>query len=364
MPVIAAIAILGLLIVVHEFGHFLAARSQRIPVTRFSIGFGPVLWSYQGSETQYALRAIPLGGYVAFPDDEADTGFAKDDPNLLQNRPIPDRAIVISAGVIANLIFAYLLLVIQVGIVGIPQIDAKPGVLVSQVAESVTSVAVQAGIESGDVVVAIEGTRLGEGEAARDQLVQAIEQSANKPLQLTIQRQDQQIPISVTPKVLGDGSPKIGVQLASTNGTVVHRKPDHVGALLTGAADEFQRILSLTVQGFGQLLLNFRETAGQVSGPVAIVAIGADIARSNIDQLLWFASLISVNLAIINILPLPALDGGQLAFLILEGVRGKPLPAQVQAGVMQTGLIFLLGLGMVLIVRDTANLQWVQKLLQ
>ena len=364
MPVIAAIAVLGLLIVVHEFGHFLAARSQGIQVTRFSIGFGPILWSYQGTETQYALRAIPLGGYVAFPDDELEESSAQDDPRLLQNRPILDRAIVISAGVIANLIFAYLLLVIQVGIVGIPHVDAKPGVLVSQVAESVTSVAAQAGLQSGDVVVAIEGTTLGEGEVARDALVQAIEDSPDKPLNLTIQRQDQQLPITVTPTVVADGSPKIGVQLASTNGTVTHRRPTDVGQLLTGAADEFERIVLLTVQGFGQLLSNFRETAGQVSGPVAIVAIGADIARSNINQLLWFAALISVNLAIINILPLPALDGGQLAFLLLEGIRGKPLPAQVQAGVMQTGLIFILGLGMVLIVRDTANLQWVQKLLQ
>lgn len=364
MPVIAAVAILGLLIVVHEFGHFMAARSQGIRVSRFSIGFGPVLWSYQGKQTQYALRAIPLGGYVAFPEDEADAAVVPNDPSLLQNRPILDRAIVMSAGVIANLIFAYLLLVIQVGAVGIPQIDAKPGVLVSQVAESVTSAAAQAGFESGDVVVAIDGTPLGEGEAARDLLVQAIENSPNQPLSLTLKRGDQQFPISVTPRITGDGSPKIGVQLASTNGTILHRQPAHIGELLSGAADEFQRIFLLTIQGFAQLLSNFRETAGQVSGPVAIVAIGADIARSNLNQLLWFASLISINLAIINILPLPALDGGQLAFLMLEGVRGKPLPAQVQAGVMQTGLIFLLGLGMVLIVRDTANLQWVQKLLQ
>ncbi|NEQ17985.1 MAG: RIP metalloprotease RseP, partial [Moorea sp. SIO3E2] len=119
-----------------------------------------------------------------------------------------------------------------------------------------------------------------------------------------------------------------------------------------------------SLPGFGQLLSNFGETAEQVSGPVAIVAIGADIARSNAVNLLQFAALISINLAIINILPLPALDGGQLAFLLIEGLRGKPLPMEVQQNIMQTGLVLLLGLGVFLIIRDTANLGWVQNLFQ
>ena len=106
MSVLAAIAVLALLIVVHELGHFAAARLQNIRVSRFSLGFGPVLWKYQRGETEYGLRAIPLGGYVGFPDDDPDSDIPADDPNLLRNRPLLDRAIVISAGVIAKLIFA------------------------------------------------------------------------------------------------------------------------------------------------------------------------------------------------------------------------------------------------------------------
>ncbi len=122
MSVLAAISVLALLIVVHELGHFIAARSQGIHVNRFSLGFGPILWKYQGPETEYALRAIPLGGFVGFPDDELEeSGIPANDPNLLRNRPVLDRAIVISAGVIANLIFAYFLLVTQIGTVGIPE---------------------------------------------------------------------------------------------------------------------------------------------------------------------------------------------------------------------------------------------------
>ncbi len=363
MSILAAIAVLEILIIVHELGHFLAARTQGIRVSRFSIGFGPVLWKYQGAETEYALRAIPLGGYVAFPDDEPDQDSAPDDPGLLQNRPILDRAIVISAGVIANLVFAYLLLVVQVGAAGIPQVDYQAGVLIPQVATQVSTAAVDAGIQAGDLVTAVNGTELAAGESGVNTLRDAIQASPNQPLTLTLQRESQSLTVQVTPRLAEDGTPKIGVGLVP-NAEVSHRRPQGIGETLSAGANEFERLTQLTVQGFGQLLGNFREAAGQVSGPVAIVAIGADIARSDASRLLQFGALISINLAIINILPLPALDGGQLAFLLVEGLRGKPLPSELQYGVMQTGLFLLLGLGMVLIVRDTANLEWVQRLLQ
>lgn len=129
MSVLAAIAVLAILILVHELGHFIAARSQGIYVNRFSLGFGPTLLKYQGSQTEYTIRAFPLGGFVGFPDDDPDSQIPPNDPNLLRNRPVLDRAIVISAGVIANLIFAYLMLALQLGIVGIPQeFQYQPGV--------------------------------------------------------------------------------------------------------------------------------------------------------------------------------------------------------------------------------------------
>ncbi|WP_044258304.1 site-2 protease family protein, partial [Richelia intracellularis] len=123
MSVLAAITVLAILILVHELGHFLAARSQGIYVNRFSLGFGPTLWKYQGSQTEYAVRAFPLGGFVGFPDDDPDSKISPDDPNLLRNRPILDRAVVVSAGVIANLVFAYLVLIVLFGIVGIPDLQ-------------------------------------------------------------------------------------------------------------------------------------------------------------------------------------------------------------------------------------------------
>ncbi|XZO00581.1 MAG: RIP metalloprotease RseP [Microcoleus sp.] len=354
MSVLAAIAVLGILIVVHELGHFLAARLQHIHVNRFSIGFGPILWKYQGPETEYALRAFPLGGFVGFPDDDPESTIPPNDPDLLKNRPVIDRAIVISAGVIANLIFAYFLLVVQFGTVGLPSMDYQPGVKVPEVALEVSSAAAKAGIKSGDIVLSVDGKELGASSEAIKSLVAEIQNHPNQPLALEIQRQEQKFVVTVTPELTPEGKGRIGVQLTS-NGTVVRQRVGIVEAL-TKASAEFERIVVLTFQGFGQLLSNFSQTAEKLSGPVAIVAVGAGIARSDAASLFQYAVLISINLAVINILPLPALDGGQLAFLLIEGMRGKPLPNRIQENVMQTGLVLLLGLGIFLIIRDTANL--------
>ncbi|MDG2989350.1 RIP metalloprotease RseP [Candidatus Synechococcus calcipolaris G9] len=362
--IVAAIAVLGILIFVHELGHFLAARTQGIHVNRFSIGFGPVLWKYQGKETEYALRGIPLGGYVGFPDDDPESGIPRNDPNLLSNRPILDRAIVISAGVIANLIFAYLLLLLQLGILGIPQVNYHGGVLIPSLATNSSTVAADAGLRAGDIVVAVNGDRLGAEAGSLPHLMHVIQESPNQPLRLEIQRQGQVQTIQLTPELTQDGQARIGVQLAP-NADIYREHTLNPLRLGAAASTEFERVVRLTLGGFRELIQNFNQAASQVSGPVAIVAMGADIARSNSGQLFTFAALISINLAIINILPLPALDGGQLLFLLIEGIRGKPLPNRIQEGVMQTGLVLLLGLGMFLIVRDTVNLTgtvWVQQL--
>jgi membrane-associated protease RseP (regulator of RpoE activity) len=363
MSVLAAISVLALLIVVHELGHFLAARLQGIHVNRFSIGFGPILWKFQGSQTEYALRAIPLGGFVGFPDDDPDSDIPPQDPNLLKNRPILDRAIVISAGVIANLLFAYLVFVVQFASVGVPQdFVPEPGVLVPQVLAE-NSPAAEAGLEAGDIILTANGTAFGNEENAVEDLVALIQDSPSSAIDLTVQRGDRTLDLTVIPQVGADGKPIIGVQL-QRNGELTFRRANTVLEVFSLAAQEFQGMLLRTVQGFASLITNFSEMAGQVAGPVRIVEQGAGLARSNVASLFPFTAIISINLAIINILPLPALDGGQLAFLLAEALRGKPLPERLQENVMQTGLVLLLGLGVFLIVRDTTQLSVFQDLLQ
>lgn len=358
MSVLAALAVLAVLIVVHELGHFAAARLQGIRVNRFSIGFGPALAKYQGKETEYAVRAFPLGGYVGFPDDDPDSEIPADDPDLLRNRPILDRAIVISAGVIANLVFAYFLMVGQAATVGIP--DVGPGVRVPEVLPGATAAA-KAGLQAGDNILSVSGRSLADTPDAMTSLRDTIQAAPAVPLDLTVQRGQETLYLTVTPDRDSQGKGKIGVKLAPN---VIQQQAQSPMAALTLGADAYQKLVSLTVQGFWQLLSHFQEHAAQVAGPVKIVEYGAAIAQNDAGNLFQFAALISINLAIINILPLPALDGGQLAFLAIEGLQGKPLPRKVQDGIMQTGLFLLLGFGVFLIVRDTANLAIIQELFQ
>lgn len=349
-----AIAVLAILVIVHELGHFLAARWQGIHVNRFSIGFGPILWKYQGSETEYAIRGIPLGGFVGFPEDDPEGDIPPDDPNLLRNRPLFDRAIVISAGVIANLIFAYLVLVLQIGMVGLPGYNYQPGVLVSQVISPET-VAAQSGIKPGDIILAIDDQPLPASEQAIFSLRKTIESHPNQTLSFSIQRQQQTLTVEVTPQPDAEGHGKIGVGL-DRNGHKIHQRPHNPFKVLSLAADEFQRITVLIAQGFAQLITHFGQMADQVAGPVKIVEEGARLVRADSSSLFTFTALISINLAMINILPLPALDGGQLVLLLIEGLQGKPIPTRIQDGIMQTGLVLILGLGVFLIIRDTAQL--------
>jgi membrane-associated protease RseP (regulator of RpoE activity) len=363
MSVLAAIAVLALLIVVHELGHFLAARLQGIHVNRFSIGFGPILWKYQGPETEYAIRAFPLGGFVGFPDDDPDSEFADNDPDLLRNRPILDRAIVISAGVIANLLFAYLVFVVQFSSVGVPQdFIPQPGILVPQVL-SETAPAAKAGLKPGDIILSVNDQPLGNTESTVKNLITVIQSSPNQPVALTVKRLNRELALTVTPEPGPDGKALIGVQL-QPNGTIDYRRANNPVEVFTLAAQEFQNMLVRTVEGFTMLITHFSEMASQVAGPVKIVEQGAGLAENNALSLFPFTAIISINLAIINILPLPALDGGQLAFLLIEAIRGRPLPMRVQENVMQTGLFLLLGLGIFLIVRDTTQLEVFQKFLQ
>ncbi len=358
MPVLLSIAILALLILVHEAGHFLAAKLQGIHVNRFSLGFGPVLWRYQGKETEYAIRAVPLGGYVGFPDDDEHSPYPPDDPDLLKNRPVADRLVVMSAGVLANLAFAYLVLVLMFALLGIPSVTRiQPGILIAQVTPD--SPAERAGLQAEDVVLRAadrDYSTLADAAsalAALNDFQTLIRSSENQPLPLQVQRKGEEAPLQITvvPERQGERV-AIGVSLAP-NQEVRLRPAQNLGEILTEAGNTYQRLVMMNLTGLQELLRNFQNTAAQISGPVGIVKIGADLARDDLASLFNFTALISINLAVLNLLPLPALDGGHLAFLLLEAIRGKRLPKEVEERVMQTGLVLLLGLGVVLILKDT-----------
>ena len=360
MGVLTALAILAGLIVVHEAGHFFAATWQGIRVSGFSVGFGPVLLERQRRGVQFALRAIPLGGFVAFPDDDEDSPIPADDPDLLRNRPLPQRALVIAAGVLANLLLAWAVLLAQGLVVGIPAgFSSTPGVLVAGVQNG--QAAASAGLRSGDRILAVNGQSLGGGQSAVAALVQQVKGAPHQTLQLQAERGDSRIRLQLTPAEVG-GIGRIGAQL-QPSGSERFRRAHGPGEILHQANADFSNLCRRTVEGFLTLATHFGETAGQVSGPVKIVEMGASLAKQGGSSLFLYTALISINLAVLNALPLPLLDGGQFMLLLLEGVRGKPLPERFQLAFMQSGFVFLVGLSVILIVKDTSQLAAVQQLL-
>lgn len=190
----AGLAVLALTILVHETGHYLAARSRGIRVQNFSIGFGPKLIGFKprGSETEFTLRAIPLGGYVSFPnptkvDEETGEEIELKDPDLLPNRPVADRALVISAGVIANVILAWSSLFFSVTAFGLPSVQFQPGVLVSQLVDEAGNGA-KAGIQKGDIILAIDGDKVSADGKAAANVAHTIRSSKGRTLRFELQR--------------------------------------------------------------------------------------------------------------------------------------------------------------------------------
>lgn len=360
--VIEAVAVLTAIIVVHESGHFLAAYLQGIHVSKFAVGFGPILAKINAKNVEYSIRAIPLGGFVGFPDNDPDSEIPVDDENLLKNRPIFDRVLVISAGVIANIVFAFVIIFAQVVFVGLPVQEAFPGVLVPDVRPF--SAASRDGLLSGDVILSVNGNELSKtGPDTISQVVSVIKTNPKRNVLLKIGRKDQKFDIKVTPDENSDGTGKIGVQL-SPNINIIKVRPENVFQALNFTGKEFWGLSYNVLDSLKQTFLNFSKSAEKVSGPVAIIAVGAEVARSNIDGLYQFAAILNINLAVINLLPLPALDGGSLALILIEAARGgKKLPLEVEQRIMSSGIMLVLFLGMYLIVKDTLNLDIIKDLL-
>ena len=358
MDVIKALLILAGLVVVHEAGHFFAATIQGIRVSGFSVGFGPVLLQRHRRGVLFALRAIPLGGFVSFPDEDEDSPIPKDDPDLLSNRPLPQRALVIAAGVLANLLLAWLVLVAQGSVLGIPSgFSTNPGVLISAVQPGEAAAA--AGLAPGDRILAVNGQALAGGQGAVQDLVTLVKGAASRDLALSTERAGQIQTLTLTP-VNRDGIGRIGAELLPS-GQEQFRPAHSPFEVLGQATHDFKALTGRTIEGFTALVTHFGETAGQVSGPVKIVEMGAQLSRQGGSSLFLFTALISINLAVLNALPLPLLDGGQMVLLLLEGVRGRRLPQQFETVFLQSGFLFLVSLSVLLIVKDTSQLPVIQQ---
>jgi membrane-associated protease RseP (regulator of RpoE activity) len=351
--VIQALSVLASIIFVHESGHFLAARTQGIHVNKFAVGFGPNVLSYQGEEVEYSLKAIPLGGFVAFPDDDVDCPYPPDDPDLLRNRPVKDRAIVVSAGIVANCVFAFAILLAQVNTIGLTYAKYAPGVIVKGFVSP--SAAESAGFKRGDIILHIDGEDLEADAKTVNQVVNKIKASANKKLDVVVSRKGEMVKLNLIP----DETPKtlegrVGTRLEANSVLYKKMAKGPVDSIKL-ASKEFGRLFTLVGKSLTGLVTNFSQSKDQVSGPLAIVAVGAEVVRKDISGLFQFGAVININLAIVNLLPLPALDGGFLLLLIIEAIRGKKMQKETEQSITGAGVLFLLISGGVLITRDLTD---------
>jgi regulator of sigma E protease len=341
--------VLTLVIFFHELGHFLVARWTGVKVLAFSIGFGPELVGWNDRHgTRWRLAAVPLGGYVRFAGDENAAGAP--DVDALERMspeerrssfffaPLPARAAIVAAGPLANFLLA---IVIFAGIfmtVGRPATDA----VVDKVEPG--SAAEAAGFQPGDLVVAIDGGKI----ATFGDMQRIVEQSADRTLKVTVERGGARVDLTATPRLreITDAFGNrlriglLGISRATNPDSVRMERFGPAQALVAGAEETWFQV-TRTGAYLGRLVVG-RESADQIGGPIRIAKTSGDFATLGFVALLTLAAILSVSIGLLNLVPIPLLDGGHLLFYAIEALRGRPLGARAQEIGMRIGLALVL----------------------
>jgi regulator of sigma E protease len=351
ITILIFVVVLGLLVFVHELGHFLTAKKSGCQVDEFGFGFPPRLFGIKRGETIYSINAIPLGGFVKIAGED---GGEEHNPRSFGQKPLWQRLIILVAGVAMNLVLAIVLLSVAFGI-GIPEalpagdINARD-INVQIAAVDVDSPADQAGFEIGDAVLAVNGQSV----ESVEELQSIVSEIAGQEIAVQLERGKEQVDVTVVPRVehAEDEGP-LGVALVRT-GIVSY--PPHV-ALWRGVTSTFF-FAGEIVRVFSGLIYNLVTTGtaeGDFAGPVGIAVLTGQAARLGIVHLLQFTALLSINLAIINILPIPALDGGRVLFVLIEAIRKKKMSTELEGKIHAIGFMLLLLLMFVVTIQDVTR---------
>ncbi|HEX3011496.1 MAG TPA: RIP metalloprotease RseP [Syntrophomonadaceae bacterium] len=334
MSVLVTIIVLSILILVHEWGHFIAARRVGIPVYEFSLGFGYRLLHYEKNGVVYSLRIFPIGGFVQMAGEQPDD---LNNPDGFNNRTPLEKMRVAFAGPLMNFILPIFIFIYSYAFIGIPT-PVKEVVIGGVIAGQP---AAQAGLKENDHVLSINGRTV----KTWDEFTNTIKKSYHKSLRLKISREGTIIYKTVTPQITKQSNvPKIGAY-----SQVHYEKQGIVNSVKFGFIKTYDFTV-LMIQSLGMLFTG-AASASDLAGPVGITMMVGEAAQGGILYLLAFVAFLSVNLGVINLLPIPALDGSRIMFAAVESIRKKPIAPEKEGFIHWLGFMFL----MLLIVLVTYN---------
>ncbi|MBW2516735.1 MAG: RIP metalloprotease RseP [Deltaproteobacteria bacterium] len=346
ITLLSFIIVLGVLIFFHEFGHFLIARLFGVGVEKFSLGFGPRLIGKKIGRTDYRISAIPLGGYVKMVGEEPDAEVSPQDLSIsFTHKHVLKRMGIVAAGPIFNILLAVLIFFGIFWVSG--AMILKPSV--GEVREG--SPAFAAGLKAGDVITAIDGLSVSDWE----NMTEIIGASNGKTLEIAVRREDTDKVFRVTPELFpsknlfGEDIQRYIIGI-SASGDVYTRDLNLFQALVESLKQTYT-IVELMVIIIGKLITG-DISADTIGGPIMIAKMAGDQAKAGIGNLIFFIALISVNLAIINLVPIPILDGGHLLFFLIELIKGRPVHLKVREVAQQIGLFIILLLVILVFYND------------
>ncbi|MDD3334879.1 MAG: M50 family metallopeptidase [Eubacteriales bacterium] len=344
--ILLAIVLLGILIMVHEFGHFAVTRLCGIAVKEFSIGFGPKIWQRISKKTgtAFSIRPIPLGGYCMFYGDTDDDpkGESKDDPRNYNKAAVWKRMLSVAAGPLMNFVLAFAVaiwLMAAYGMVAVtPQIsDVESGMP-----------AETAGLRAGDVFLSVNG------QEVADQSVQfvseAIGSGAGETVEVTVNRDGEQKTFTIIPTY------DSGLERYRLGVTITGAQP-MPSSMVVPAAWEACKQASVAIVGALGKLVTTGEGLDQTAGPVGVVQLVAEETRQGgLEIYLSLIVMISINLGLMNLIPIPGLDGSRLVFMLLEALRGRPVSQRIESSIHLCGYVLLFGLMIFFTFKDVLRI--------
>lgn len=338
LSILAAVVILSLFVTLHEMGHFIAGRKLGFDILEFAVGMGPVIFKKEKDGITYSLRALPIGGMCRFYGEDEETG----DGRAFSSHPVWKRMIVIVAGAFMNLLTAIVLASVLLMAYGdyAPQVDSFT---------FENSPAEEAGMLPGDVITAVDGERV-QLYSGYSMVSSMLAEADSDEVSISVLRNGETVDLTLHDIYdATEGRNIIGIQMTIT------RVRYGFFPAIGNSFEYIWQMIKAMLQFIGSLFHGEVQRT-DVTGPVGIISLIGQAVRTSFETVLIFAVLISANIGLFNLLPLPALDGGRFVFLVIEAIIGKPVPIKVEATVHFIGIILLLGLVLFLTVGDVSTL--------